>query len=419
MNVSTVQTVNYTSAAEKSSTDKSSSTSTEFKDLIKNKSGKKTEDSSKTTSVGKKEKTDSSDGDSSKKDSTVSKTGTADVNFSNVCSFIEIPTKNNGTKNNDICSFKQGTILVNSLSGDNAISGGNAISSGNTNNTSVLSNATTNAASQNAENKGNVLVKTSAASNVVKAEAFKGENNSAKGATAGKAELGEVTQEDSIKPVDTKNNNTLLSSSEDKTSLTGDKKLYSEAVTDSEDVLQDKNSGVEISSPLVVNQNEGFITIKVGDPVTSKQWKTVAEKIGNAVVESVRGGKIEKLNITMNPKDLGKIKVEFTTEGDKVSVSLFCSDDNTKSLLSDNIGTLSKIVQSNLGHETSVNVYGEQNNGQQNNGQQKSNENYDRGGNNSHYRDDSQQNGRQREKPDSNFVEKLRLGILDVDSTES
>jgi flagellar hook-length control protein FliK len=213
------------------------------------------------------------------------------------------------------------------------------------------------------------------------------------------------------------NNSELSQSSENESSLSDSKGFADNLeLIDDSDTSVDKNSFTEISSPLEFKQNEGFVTIKVAEPVTKNSWKSVAEQIGKAIVKSADGN-VEKVNITLNPKNLGKINVEFSVENNKVSVSLYCSDNRTKELLSDNMSSLSRIVQSNLGNDTVVNIYGE-NNSVHSQGQEKSGENYDGSGNNGHYQGNSQQNERHREKTDSDFIQKLRLGILDTEIEE-
>lgn len=76
-------------------------------------------------------------------------------------------------------------------------------------------------------------------------------------------------------------------------------------------------------------------------------WKQVAEEIGNMIVEKI-DNEIQKVSIKLNPKDLGEINVEFSFDNGKISVALNCSNESTKTLLSANLDSLSKVVQSSL-----------------------------------------------------------------------
>ncbi|MCI1930553.1 MAG: flagellar hook-length control protein FliK [Clostridia bacterium] len=424
MNVSAVQSNDINTKTAKVSTAKSDTDgSTKFKDLIKSKTTKKTENNDKTSINKKQKKTASAKDDSTKENNKTSKSEAAGMDLNNVCSFIEVLSKNG-----EVYSFSQGAVMANSGSnnGDlktnalsntaNATALSNAMASANaaTSNVVVSANAatantaSTNVTTANAQNNINTLVKSA---KEVKTETSEGKGSSIKNVTTAGTKISESKEETLVEPKNAESSNTSLSSSDNKTSSIGDKKLNSKTnLTEKNNLSNDKSSNVEVSKPLTFKQNEGFITIKVGEPVTTNTWKSVSQEIGKAIVESVKNGKIEKLNITLNPKELGKINVEFSVDDKKVLVTLICSDNNTKTLLSDNMSALSKIVQSNLGHETVVNVYSEQSSGQE-----KTSENFDGGGNNGHYRDDSQQNGKRRKESDSDFIQKLRLGILDMD----
>lgn len=175
-----------------------------------------------------------------------------------------------------------------------------------------------------------------------------------------------------------------------------------------------KDKAVNMLDSFAFEAKTDLVHVKVAEPYTEKSWKTAAGEIGEAVVESIKDNKIEKLHISLNPKELGEIKVEFVMDHDKISVSLICSNEKTKSLLLENTETLSKLIQSNLSQDTDVNVvYSEKSNHQEN-----GSENYDGRGNNSHYKEDSQHNSRQDKDSDHDFLQKLRLGILDFERIE-
>lgn len=223
--------------------------------------------------------------------------------------------------------------------------------------------------------------------------------------------------QDLLNAVDVKKDNSVFAANYKSTQI--NEKL-SEKLSEKPNLLSENDLPDETSSEakalgsFVFNAKEDLVNIKVAEPYAEKSWEAAAEDIGEAVVQSVKNNKIEKLNISLNPKELGEIKVEFVMDNDKISVSLICSNEKTKSLLTENTDTLSRIIQSNLRQDTDVSVsYSEKSNQHESNS-----ENYDGRGNNSHYKDDSQQNNRHEKDSDHDFLQKLRLGILDFEKIE-
>jgi len=180
-------------------------------------------------------------------------------------------------------------------------------------------------------------------------------------------------------------------------------------------LTDESNDDLRGLSDLVFKPTENKVNIKVAEPVTEKSLQTAVEDIGKVVVENIKDNKIEKLNISLNPKELGEIKVEFEIKDNGISVSFICSNEKTKRLLTENTDTLSRIIQSNLKQETTVNVsYSEKSS----NNRDSANENFDGKSGNGGYKDGSNQNNRRNQDADTDFIQKLRLGILDMETTE-
>ncbi len=177
---------------------------------------------------------------------------------------------------------------------------------------------------------------------------------------------------------------------------------------------QDTDSN-SIAADLKTLQSEGtddtVVTIKVGDPSLDSSWKQVAEEIGNMIVEKI-DNEIQKVSIKLNPKDLGEINVEFSFDNGKISVALNCSNESTKTLLSANLDSLSKVVQSSLMQEANVNITYDKADGQ--NTKQ---ENFD-GRGQGQYQGDSNNRKKEQEQADLDFAQRLRIGIESIDSTE-
>ena len=156
-----------------------------------------------------------------------------------------------------------------------------------------------------------------------------------------------------------------------------------------------------------------MITIKVADPTDNKSWIPAIKELGDIVSNNIKNDKIQQFKISLNPKDLGKIDVDFIIKDNKISVSFSCSNESTRKIISENSGMLSKLIESNLGKDTTVNVYSDKTLSQQN-----SRENFDGRGNNRYYRDESKKDENQDDHEDSDFIQKLRLGILQIENME-
>lgn len=180
--------------------------------------------------------------------------------------------------------------------------------------------------------------------------------------------------------------------------------------TETLDSTEISTSELKISLP--EGTTDDVITIKVGEPSLNSSWKQVAEEIGNMIVEKVNH-EVQKVSITLNPKDLGEIDVEFFIDKGKISVSLICSNEGTKSLLATNMDSLTKIVQSSLMQDVNVNLNHDKADSQYTNS-----ENFDGRGSNGHYQGDSQNKKKDQEQPNLDFLQRLRLGIEGIESSE-
>lgn len=185
-----------------------------------------------------------------------------------------------------------------------------------------------------------------------------------------------------------------------------------------EGAFSEENRNIESSSivtdlkPLrAEGSDDSVVMIKVGDPSLDTSWKQVAEEIGNMVVEKVNN-EIQKVSIKLNPKDLGEIAVEFAMKNGKISVSLNCSNESTRTLLATNLDSLSKVVQSSLMQEANVNISYDKAEGQNTN-----RENFD-GRGQGQYQGDSNNRNKEQEQADLDFAQKLRLGIENIEMME-
>lgn len=171
------------------------------------------------------------------------------------------------------------------------------------------------------------------------------------------------------------------------------------------DVEKDKleiNGEAQITTP----QEKDVIVIKVADPVTPATGEELAQKLGNEIIVKL-GSDSNEFQAVLNPKGLGEIAVKLSVESGKVVVSMTCSNEATKTLLENNVSSLVKIVEGNMGQETVVNVYTEKDSSQ---------ENFDGQGNKGQYQGNSQQNKNSDDETETDFIQKLRLGIVGMES---
>lgn len=168
-----------------------------------------------------------------------------------------------------------------------------------------------------------------------------------------------------------------------------------------------KKDNLEINSEaqIVASPDKDVIVIKVADPVTPSTGKELAEKLGDEIVVKLDSGANE-FQAVLNPKGLGEIAVKLSVESGKIVVSMTCSNETTKALLENNVSSLVKIVEGNMGQETVVNVYNEKDSGQ---------ENFDGHGNKGQYQGNSQHNQGDNDETETDFIQKLRLGILEME----
>ena len=166
-----------------------------------------------------------------------------------------------------------------------------------------------------------------------------------------------------------------------------------------------ENNEINSEAQITTAQDKDVIVIKVADPVNPSTGKELAENLGNEIVVKLDSG-AKEFNAVLNPKGLGEIAVKLTVESGKVLVHMTCSNETTKALLENNVSSLVKIVEGNMGQEAVVNVYNEKDSSQ---------ENFDGQGNKGQYQGGSQNNQGDNDEPETDFMQKLRLGIMEME----
>lgn len=140
--------------------------------------------------------------------------------------------------------------------------------------------------------------------------------------------------------------------------------------------------------------------------VSADHSKELEAKLSEQILKQIRDGNGE-LDIQLEPHNLGKIRIRISYEDNQISVSLLCTESRTLKLLSQSAGDLGSILESNLERPFQVLVDKQEpdylNQQQEQGGRQ---------GQQEHHQES------QREENREDFIQKLRLGIFESESTE-
>ncbi|MDW2798145.1 flagellar hook-length control protein FliK [Clostridium boliviensis] len=129
-------------------------------------------------------------------------------------------------------------------------------------------------------------------------------------------------------------------------------------------------------------------------------------KLSEQIMSQIKTDK-KSLEVQLEPHNLGKILIKVAYEKDQMSVSVVCTESKTLKLLSQSAGELGNILENNLERPVHVIVDKHQadylNSGQEHQGNGR-----------------EQQEHRQNQSDDvgDDFIQKLRLGISDLDSDD-
>ncbi|MGL6219684.1 MAG: flagellar hook-length control protein FliK [Lacrimispora sphenoides] len=140
--------------------------------------------------------------------------------------------------------------------------------------------------------------------------------------------------------------------------------------------------------------------------VRADHSKELEAKLSEQILKQIREGNGE-LDIQLEPHNLGKIRIRISYEDNQISVSLLCTESRTLKLLSQSAGDLGSILESNL--ERPFQVLVDKQEPDYLNQQQEQ-------GSRQEQREQHQES--QREENSGDFIQKLRLGIFESESTE-
>ena len=167
-------------------------------------------------------------------------------------------------------------------------------------------------------------------------------------------------------------------------------------------ILQSKltTSGELSGSGLHKTETE-HTTLQVQNP------EELNAKLSEKILSQIEAGK-KSLEVQLEPHNLGKILIKVSYEKDQVSVSVVCTENRTLKMLSQSAGELGNILENNLERPIHVIVDRQEADYLNNNQQQQ--------GNGREQQQEHQQN--RSDEMGDDFIQKLRLGISDLDSDE-
>lgn len=141
--------------------------------------------------------------------------------------------------------------------------------------------------------------------------------------------------------------------------------------------------------------------------VKAESQEDLEAKLSEQLLRQIQAGRKE-LEVQLEPVNLGKIRIKVSYEDNQVSVSVLCTESKTLKALSQSAGDLGSILESNL--ERPVQILVDKQESDYLNNQQQQQEG----------RQQQQQQQQSRNGEDnSDFLQKLRLGILDADAAQA
>ncbi|WP_349669478.1 flagellar hook-length control protein FliK [Lacrimispora sp.] len=178
---------------------------------------------------------------------------------------------------------------------------------------------------------------------------------------------------------------------------------------DEEDIRQDKFPGM-FEDKLIGQGHISELNVHKADKADTtlpvQNLEELNAKLSEKIISQIETGK-KSMEVQLEPHNLGKILIKVAYEKDQVSVSVICSESKTLKMLSQSAGELGNILESNLERPIHVIVDKQQTDYLNNNQEHQGNGR-------------EQQENRQNQSDDfgDDFIQRLRLGISDLDSDE-
>lgn len=142
--------------------------------------------------------------------------------------------------------------------------------------------------------------------------------------------------------------------------------------------------------------------------VKAENQEDLEAKLSEQLLRQIQAGRKE-LEVQLEPVNLGKIRIKVSYEDNQVSVSVLCTESKTLKALSQSAGDLGSILESNL--ERPVQILVDKQESDYLNNQQQQQE--------GRQQQQQQQQQSRNGEDNSDFLQKLRLGILDADAAQA
>lgn len=183
-----------------------------------------------------------------------------------------------------------------------------------------------------------------------------------------------------------------------------EKKVFTEKDEKKQDeplgVFQEKSQ--EPNQPLHIQSEKDGIAYTT---VSAENLEELEGKLSEQILKQIHAGKSD-LDVQLEPHNLGKIRIKVTYEDNEVSVSVLCTESKTLKLLSQSAGDLGSILESRL--ERPVQILVDKQEADYLNNQQEQGSRQEQ----------QQHQGSGKEENREDFIQKLRLGIFETDSTD-
>lgn len=151
---------------------------------------------------------------------------------------------------------------------------------------------------------------------------------------------------------------------------------------------------------------ETLVQVKVGESVDISASKAVEQLADTVLVKMLE--ETNEFELQLQPEELGKIKIKLVIEAGKISIAMSCENQKAADILAANGGRLKAIVEERTGSETNVQVQQEDETAYH----QQERQNQDGRSNEQGYAE--QRQNKKNQKDASDFVQQLRLGLLDL-----
>ncbi len=180
------------------------------------------------------------------------------------------------------------------------------------------------------------------------------------------------------------------------------------AQTDRPEQDLDKTEEVrESGTESAVFKDTKSVLVKVGEAASAEQSVPVKEQVGEQILRAIDQGKAQ-VSVQLTPESLGTIEVRMTvTDDGRLLVALHAENRQTQQLLEKDLGGLQQILSRGTQQEVQIEVPRQHDDRQQS---------FEDGG---QHRQQEQHQEQREQKNETDFLHRLRLGLIPLDAEAS